>query len=146
MITSFAVGGVGTATAILSYILMPAQTGRQRAHLFGFSGIEIALVGGALAGLSSWRAHSERDYYDSLGQNEQEEINRSREYVEAWNQMVYVSYGIMGAGAVMALISFLVAPAQEKAVAEIPLGKGFSVAPELVVVPGGGYLGARAEF
>lgn len=141
---SYGVGGAGFATMLLSYILMPPQTGRQRAHLFGFTGVDIALTGAVLALQMSLIGAGTRSEYEE--ETDPDWILLHRDRIENWNSWLYISYGIVGAGALMSLISFIAAPAEKPLVTEIPVGKGFSIAPEMTVLPDGGTLRARVGF
>jgi len=144
----YSLGGLGAGTAILSYILIPPLSGRDRARLFGFSGVEIALEGLALAGLSSLMAHNERNWYESLDSSgKPDEFMRGRKNVQMQNKYMYVSYGVAGAGALIAIVSFAVMPKEKKLGDDRQHHPVFSLLPEITALPeGGAYVGARASF
>jgi len=143
----YGIGGAGFLTATLSYIFMPSLSGRERAHLLGYSGIDIAATGLALLGGFSFLARMSREGYDD--ETDQNYINKSKARVNHFNKFVYVSYGVIGIGALTALISFVAAPAAKNpGRAEVEsLTPKVAIYPEIVAYPeGGGYLGARASF
>jgi TolB-like protein len=145
--TFIGVSGAGFLTGTLSYIFMPSLSGRERAHLAGYSGIDIAATGLALAGLSTLSAQLARSMYED--ENDQNFLDMNKGLVESWNTFVYVSYGIIGAGVLTAIISFAAAPKAK--VPDRAEEKSFvpkvAISPEMMAYPeGGGYLGARASF
>ncbi|MCX5866147.1 MAG: PEGA domain-containing protein [Proteobacteria bacterium] len=143
----YGISGAGFLTATLSYIFMPPLSGRERAHLLGYSGIDIAATGLVLLGVFSLSARDAREKYEA--EANQNLINMNKEIVVSYNRYVYASYGVIGFGAVLSLVSFLAAPAEKApARAEGNLASPkLAISPEIVAYPeGGGYLGARAEF
>jgi len=145
--TVYGIGGAGFLTATLSYIFMPSLSGRERAHLLGYSGIDIAATGLVMAGAFSLVTRSYRQSYSK--QTDQNTVIMFKELVKNYNKFIYVSYGVIGFGAALSLVSFLAAPkaknpdrAEEKS-----LSPKMSIYPEMMAYPeGGGYMGAKASF
>jgi len=142
--TLFGVGGAGLLTATLSYLYMPSLSGRERAHLLEYSGIDIAATGLVLAG--GFIISTQQEYGDDTDQNT---INLHNEIVNNDNKFLYISLGVIGFGAVLSLVSFLAAPkaiisdqAERKSL--MPM---VAISPEIMAYPeGGGYLGTRMAF
>ena len=143
----YGIGGAGFLTATLSYIFMPPLSGRERAHLAGYSGIDIAATGLVMAVGFNLAARNARQNYNK--ETNQNSIDIYKDLVKNFNAFTYVSYGLIGAGALTALISFAAAPKAEiSARTEGNLASPkLAISPEIVAYPeGGGYLGARASF
>ena len=145
--TIYGIGGAGLLTATLSYVFMPSLSGRERAHLLGYSGIDIAATGVLAAVGFNLTARDYRQSYSK--ETDQNMVIMFKEEVKRYNKLIYVSYGVMGFGAVLSLVSFLAAPAAKnpgRAEGE-SLTPKMAIYPEMVAYPeGGGYLGARVNF
>jgi len=143
----YGIGGAGFLTATLSYIFMPPLSGRERAHLAGYSGIDIAATGLVAAIGFNLTARNARQNYSK--ETDQNSIGIYKDLVKNFNAFTYVSYGLIGAGTLTALISFVAAPKAEiSARTEGNLASPkLAISPEIVAYPeGGGYLGARVNF
>jgi len=84
------------------------QRKRKVANIVAYSGMGLAGVGGGLAVTFSVMAQNARKKYEQA--TSKADLDKYINEVKADNQMVYISYGIMGAGAIISIVSWIVKP------------------------------------